>query len=190
MPRWEPNALERLHLAAVELFTQRGYDNTTAAEIADRAGLAKSTFFRHFPDKREVLFFGQEAWNELLSGAVAGAPAGASPLAAIGAALDAAGVVFAPQRRESARQRQAIIEAHGELRERELLKRATLTESLAEALRRRGVPEPAASLAAQFGDLALAMAYPRWLGHSTELGYGELARQALDELRGATAMLG
>lgn len=190
MARWEPNTLERLHRAAVELFAEQGYDGTTAAEIAERAGLAKSTFFRHFPDKREALFLGQETLNDLLSGAVAAAPAEATPLSAIDAALSAAGTVFAPQRRESVRQRQAIIDAHAELRERELLKRASLTEALADALRRRGVPEPAANLAAQFGELALSIAYIRWLGPATESEYGELAHQALDELRRAAATLG
>jgi AcrR family transcriptional regulator len=190
MPRWEPNALERLHSAAVELFAERGYDNTTAAEIAERAGLAKSTFFRHFPDKREALFLGQDAFNDLLAGAITAAPRGATPMAAVGAALDAAATVFGPERHTSARQRQTIINAHTELRERELLKRAALTEALAGALRGRGVPDPAASLAAQFGDLALAMAYSRWLDPANESGLGELARQALDELRKATAVLG
>jgi AcrR family transcriptional regulator len=190
MPRWEPNARERLAMAALELFAEQGYDNTTAAEIAERAGLAKSTFFRHFADKREALFLGQEALNDLLCGALGAAPAGAAPLAALDAALRTAGAVFVPQRRGLARKRQAIINAHADLRERELLKRAALIEALAGALRDRGVPEPAARLAAHLGDLALAAAYARWLGPEPGAGFGDLAHLALDELRSATAALG
>ncbi|PRY36689.1 TetR/AcrR family transcriptional regulator [Umezawaea tangerina] len=190
MPRWEPNALERLHTAAIELFAEQGYDATTAAGIAERAGLAKSTFFRHFPDKREVLFFGQEALNGLLAAVVADAPADATPLEAVGAALEATGVAFGPQRWEAVRRRQEIIDAHPELRERELLKREAMTGTMATALRGRGVPEPVASLAAQLGDLALARAYTRWLDPASTSAFGELTRQALDELRSAAAALG
>ena len=69
MARWEPNARERLERAALALFTERGFDATTVAEIADRAGLTKSTFFRHFADKREVLFGGQDLLVQLFSDA-------------------------------------------------------------------------------------------------------------------------
>jgi AcrR family transcriptional regulator len=187
MARWEPNALARLHTAAVELFAERGYDSTTAAEIAERAGLAKSTFFRHFADKREALFFGQDLINEGLAAAIAAAPASSSPLSAVGAALEALAAAFPPSRREGARQRQAIIDAHDELRERELLKRAAMTAAMAEALRKREVPSTTAALAAQIGDLALSIAYARWLGSSRP--FASVARQSLDELREAAAGL-
>jgi AcrR family transcriptional regulator len=190
MARWEPNAVERLHRAAVELFTERGYHNTTAAEIAERAGLAKSTFFRLLTDKREALFQGQDVLSEGLANVVKAAPAEASPLDAIGAALAAAEAAFTPERRDAVRQRQEIIDAHGELRERELVKRAALTRTLAEALRHRGVPEPTATLAAEIGDLALAAAFSRWLAPDNEVAFGELTGRALDELRRVIPDLG
>ena len=74
MGRWEPNARGRLEQAAMELYLERGFDQTTVAEIAERAGLTERTFFRHFADKREVLFAGAGALQELLVSAVAGAP--------------------------------------------------------------------------------------------------------------------
>src|ERR1039458_8546224 len=73
MARWEPNARERLVRAALDLFTEQGYDATTVNEIADRAGLTKTTFFRHFPDKREVLFAGQDVHARLLADAITAA---------------------------------------------------------------------------------------------------------------------
>lgn len=187
MARWEPNALERLHTAAVELFAEHGYHDTTAAGIAERAGLAKSTFFRHFADKREALFYGQDLINEGLAAAIAAAPPEATPLAAVGEALTALAAAFPPERRDDARRRQAVIDAHDELRERELLKRAAMTAAMAAALRAREVPEATAALAAQIGDLALAIAYARWLSSGAD--FATLARDALDDLRQASAGL-
>jgi len=187
MARWEPNALERLHTAAVELFAEHGYHDTTAAGIAERAGFAKSTFFRHFADKREALFYGQDLINEGLAAAIAAAPPDATPLTAVGEALTALAAAFPPERREGARRRQAIIDAHDELRERELLKRAAMTATMAEALSRRGAPEATAALAAQIGDLALAIAYARWLSSTAD--FAPLTREALSELRQASSTL-
>jgi AcrR family transcriptional regulator len=174
----------------MELFAERGYDNTTAAEIAERAGLAKSGFFRHFADKREVLFYGQELLNGVLSEAIADAPTDVTPLAAVGSALEGLEAAFQPERREGARVRQVIIDAHLELRERELVKRAAMSEAMATALRGRGVPDPAARLAAGIGEIALNVAYTRWLDSATEVTFGALTREALDEFRAATAELG
>ncbi|WP_022907304.1 TetR/AcrR family transcriptional regulator, partial [Curtobacterium sp. B18] len=83
MARWEPGARERLVIAAVDLFTEQGYDATTVVEIAERAGVTKSTFFRHFPDKRELLVAGQETLSRLLAEGIAEAPAEATPLDAV-----------------------------------------------------------------------------------------------------------
>src|ERR1700721_2045587 len=90
MARWEPDARQRLVAAALDLFTEQGYDDTTVAQIADRAGLTKSTFFRHFPDKREVLVAGQDTLCRLLAEGIAAAPESATPLEAVGAAPEAA----------------------------------------------------------------------------------------------------
>ncbi len=188
MARWAPNARERLHVAAVELFVEQGYDNTTAAEIAERAGLAKSGFFRHFADKREVLFFGQELLGGFLAQAIAAGPADATPLSLVGAALEGLELAFPPERRDEVRRRQAIIDGHPELRERELVKRAAMTEAMADALRRRGVPDATAQLAAEIGDVALNAAYTRWL--SGEAEFGGLVRRAMDEFRLAAIALG
>src|ERR1700757_4432920 len=112
--RWEPNARGRLEQAALELYVERGYDQTTVAEIAERAGLTERTFFRHFSDKREALFQGGEILQEAMVQALAAAPATATPLGAIRAALDAV-TQFFDGRHDRSRLRQGIIDAHPEL---------------------------------------------------------------------------
>src|SRR6266487_1419224 len=116
MGRWEPNARGRLELAAMELYIERGFEQTTVAEIAQRAGLTERTFFRHFADKREVLFAGSDALRDLLVQTVADAPDSAAPLAAVATALEAAGARL-QERRDYSRQRQAVITANAGLRE-------------------------------------------------------------------------
>src|SRR4051794_4656806 len=148
MPRWEPDASERLEAAAVELFRERGYEATTAAQIAERAGLTERTFFRRLGDKREVLFVRERALQEQLVGAVDAAPAGASPLDAVAAGLRAMSDQLEP-RREDLAWRAGMITAHPEIAERELAKLAALSTALAEALARRGVDAPTARLAAE-----------------------------------------
>src|ERR1700694_1766345 len=125
MGRWQPNARGRLEQAALQLYVERGFDQTTVAEIARQAGLTERTFFRHFADKREVLFWGQGALQELVVGTVAGAPDTAAPIDAVAVAVEAAGAAL-QERREHARRRQAVIAANPELQERELIKLASL----------------------------------------------------------------
>ncbi|TQS23748.1 TetR/AcrR family transcriptional regulator [Microbispora sp. KK1-11] len=188
MARWQPNASERLVLAALELFEERGYENTTVIEIAERAGLTKSTFFRHFPDKREVLFGGDTMAGLLVRG-IAEAPATATPLEAVANALDAVGrEAFTPDRREFGARRQAVIAAHPELQEREALKGLGLTASMTDALRRRGVPGLTAYVAAALGALALKIAYERWSDTTDGDDFGEVARRTLGDLHAATAL--
>src|SRR5690242_17470897 len=125
MARWEPGARERLVVAAVELFSEQGYDETTVAQIAERAGVTKSTFFRHFPDKRELLVAGQETLSRLLAEGIAEAPAGATPLEAVAAGLDRASTgmtAMTPVSRELAPRLSAAVAASAELRERDALK--------------------------------------------------------------------
>jgi AcrR family transcriptional regulator len=185
MARWQPNAPERLALAALELFEERGYEQTTVIDIAERAGLTKSTFFRHFRDKREVLF-GGETVAGLLAKAVAAAPTTGAPLDTMAHALDAVGrEVFTPERRPFSARRQAVIAAHPELREREALKGLGLTAAMTEALRRRGVPHLTASAAAQLASLASTIAYERWIDPANADDFGVLARRTLGELRAA-----
>ena len=189
MARWQPNAQERLVRAALELFAERGYERTTVVEIAERAGLTKSTFFRHVPDKREVLFVGQDTLTQALADGIAAAPEDASPLEAVGAALAAAAVAFSRERREYAPSRQAVIAAHPELQEREALKRTGFVAAMTGALRARGVADLTAGLAAEIGAMALGRAYVRWLEPGNEEEFADLARAALTELRAAGAAL-
>ena len=181
MSRWEPNARGRLEQAAAELFADRGYDQTTVADIAERAGLTERTFFRHFTDKREVLFSGQERFREAFVGAVTAAPADATPVDAIAAGLYAAGDLL-QGRAELAPQRQAIIDAHPELQERELIKMARLGAAAAAALRDRGVAEPAATLTADTGVAVLRIAFARWLAEGVTRPLPEIMRETLGEL--------
>jgi AcrR family transcriptional regulator len=186
MGRWEPNARGRLEQAALELYGERGFDQTTVAEIAKRAGLTERTFFRHFADKREVLFSGADALQELLVGNVAAAPDSIGPIDAVRAALEAAGGLL-QERREYARQRASIIAANAELRERELIKLASLASAIADALRHRGVKEPAASLAAEAGIAVFRIAFERWINEANQQELPRLIRDSLDELKVVTA---
>jgi len=179
MGRWEPNAAGRLREAALELFEQRGFEQTTVAEIAARAGLTERTFFRHFTDKREVLFRGSEELRDTLVAAIDEAPAAAPALEAVIAALDAAGSVFV---RDLARRRRAVILANPELQERELTKLASLTEALAGALRHRGIPDPVAGLAAETGIAVFRITFERWVTDHAERAWAEHLRDALTEL--------
>jgi AcrR family transcriptional regulator len=186
MARWKPDSRGRLEQAALALYAERGFENTTVAEIAAAAGLTERTFFRYFADKREVLFGGAGALQELLVRAVADAPAEVAPLKAVGDALEAAGELL-QQRPEFARQRQAVIASNVELHERELIKLATLAAALAGALRDRGVKDPAASLTAEAGIAVFRVAFERWVDEPLERDLAQLIRESLDELRAVTA---
>jgi AcrR family transcriptional regulator len=186
MGRWEPDARGRLAQAALDLYAERGFEQTTVAEIATRAGLTERTFFRHFADKREVLFAGARDLQELMVSAVLAAPGSAGPMDAVAAGLEAGGEVLG-ERRDFSAQRQAVIAASAELRERELIKLASLATALADALRRRGVTEPAASLTAQAGIAVFRIAFERWVEESNDRDVVALIRDSLDELRAVTA---
>jgi AcrR family transcriptional regulator len=183
MSRWGPDARGRLAQAALELYGERGFDHTTAAEIANRAGLTERTFFRHFADKREVLFAGSADLEKLLVAAVASAPASAAPIGAVTAALMAAGDVFNDERRSYARERRAVIAASAELRERELIKMASLASAIAEALRRRGVSDEAASLTAEAGIAVFRVTFERWVDKASDHDWRSLVRESLQELK-------
>jgi AcrR family transcriptional regulator len=181
MSRWEPDARGRLEQAAAELFAERGFDQTTVADIAVRAGLTERTFFRHFADKREVLFSGQDAFHDMVVGAVAAAPGTATALEAVAAGLDAAGNAL-QGRANLAPQRQVIIDAHPDLQERELIKMAHLGAAAAAALRDRGVAEPAATLTADTGVAVLRVAFTRWLDDGQAQPLPEVMQEMLREL--------
>src|SRR6195952_1456453 len=191
MGRWEPGARERLVVAAVDLFTEQGYDATTVAQIAERAGVTKSTFFRHFPDKRELLVAGQETMSRLLSDGIAEAPPGASPLESVAAGLARAATAMGPMNRELAPRLKAAIAASAELQERDALKSVSLAAAMTSALLARGVADVTAHLASEMGVLALKRGFDKWTetdqDATDELAPHTLA--ALDELRAATASL-
>ncbi|MFE5812398.1 TetR/AcrR family transcriptional regulator [Streptomyces sp. NPDC056479] len=186
MGRWEPNARERLAKAALDLYSERGYEQTTVAEIAGRAGLTERTYFRHYADKREVLFDGSGALQDLFVNAVAEAPESAVPIDAVAAGLAAVGMVFV-DRIEHSRRRQAVIVANAELQERELIKLASLSAALADALRLRGVGEPAASLTAEAGVAVFKVGFERWIAAAEERTLAQSMRESLEEFRAAVA---
>jgi AcrR family transcriptional regulator len=172
--------------AAFALYGERGFEQTTVAEIANRAGLTERTFFRHFADKREVLFAGADVLQELLASTVLEAPASLAPIDAAATGLEAAGG-FLQEGRDLAQQRQAIIAASAELQERELIKLASLASALAEALHRRGVGEPAASLTAEAAIAVFKVAFERWVEETNRQDLPRLIRESLDELKAVTA---
>jgi AcrR family transcriptional regulator len=186
MGRWEPNARGRLMDAALKLYVEHGFEQTTVAEIAKEARLSERTFFRHFADKREVLFWGSGELQNVLVSRVASAPDDVAPLVAIGDALEVAAGLL-QERRAGAMQRQVVIAANAELQERELIKLATLAAALAEALRQRGVTDPAASLSAEAGIVVFKIAFNQWINNDNRRGFPQLIRESLKELRDVTA---
>jgi AcrR family transcriptional regulator len=183
MGRWEPDSRGRLQEAALALYSERGFDRTTAAQIADRAGVTERTFFRHFADKREVLFGGSAALRDQIVAGVAGAPAADSPLEAVGRGLDAAAAMLGEFRRDLSRQRQAVIDANPELGERELAKLADYAAAAAAALRERGVSGRQASLAAEAGMTVLRVALQRWASGDDGRDLAVIMRDCVAELR-------
>ncbi len=191
MARWQPGARERLVTAAVDLFVEQGYDATTVAQIAERAGVTKSTFFRHFPDKRELLVAGQETLSRLLAEGIAEAPVDAGPLQAVAAGLQRASDSMGPANRELGPRLKAAVAASTELQERDALKSVGMAAAMAEALAVRGVPDPTAQLAAELGVLAFKRGYAAWSGGGD--ADDDLAPHVLDalrELHAASASLG
>ncbi len=182
MARWQPDARGRLQQAALELYGEHGFEPTAVADIAERAGLTERTFFRYFADKREVLFSGSEELLALFEHAVANAPDSLTPLDAVGEAL-AASAAFFDGRVEHSRTRQAVIDANPSLRERELIKLASLAAAVAAALRRRGVADPAAMLTAEAGIAVFKVAFGIWVDASNERGLADVMRQTLADLR-------
>jgi AcrR family transcriptional regulator len=186
MGRWEPDAVGRLREAAMELYLERGFEQTTVAEIASRAGLTARTFFRYFADKREVLFGGSTALQDDMVAAVVAAPDDATPLAAVELALDAAAEMLGG-RRDYSRQRHAVISANGELQERELIKMAMLSIAMADALRGRGVPTAEASLAAETGVAVFRVGWERWITEPKNRKLETIFGETFDQLRTMTS---
>jgi AcrR family transcriptional regulator len=181
MGRWEPNARGRLGRAAMELYVERGFDQTTVAEIAERAGLTKRTFFRHYADKRDVLFAGMEPLRDLIVRAVTEAPADLTPIAAAARGLAAAAEMLQEQP-ESVQMRQAVIDAHPELQEREMVKLAMLTVGIADVLCGRGLEPWPARLIAEVAMAAFRVAFAHWIADGAEGPLTRMLEETLAQL--------
>lgn len=187
MGRWEPGASERLRKAALELYATKGFEETTVAEIAGAVGLTERTFFRYFADKREVIFAGEELFQQMFVSGIADGPKDAAPLEIVASAVMAATDFFSDERRAYSRQRQSVIATNPGLQERELLKLASLGTALAAALRERGVPEPTATLSAQSGVTVFHVAFQQWIADGEERSLVDIEREVFGELTALTA---
>jgi AcrR family transcriptional regulator len=187
MTRWEPGARERLNGAALDLYASKGFEETTVAEIAQAAGLTERTFFRYFADKREVLFAGSELLEQHMVDGAAAAPAEATPLDVIRAAVAASSAYFPDERRDYSRLRATIINANPQLMERELRKMSTLAVALAKALDDRGIPEPTATLAAQSGVTVFRVSFAEWIADGNERAFVDIQRGMFEQLGALTA---
>lgn len=187
MARWEPGATERLQKAALELFAAQGFEQTTAAEIAEAAGLTQRTFFRHFGDKRDVLFQGQDEFVGVFLAGITAAPADATPMQLVTAALQSAASWFPDDRRPYSRLRQAVIDADPALQERERHKLAGLALAVAAELRGRGIDEPAATLAAESGASVFGIAFGQWIREDEDRSLDVIATEILRQLRALSA---
>jgi AcrR family transcriptional regulator len=187
--RWVPTARERLVDAALSLFAENGYEETTVAQIADRAGMNRATFFRHFADKREVLFGGEDVLAGLFADGVRGAPRDATLTECLQAALAAADVAMTPQQRAKATQRVLVVAANAEVQERGLLKHARIATSITAALRERGRDELTARLGAEITMLAFRVAFERWMKADDDEPFSPFAETAVSDLQARAAEL-
>lgn len=188
MARWEPDARGRLEKAAMELFQERGYANTTVGDIAERAGLTERTFFRHFSDKREVLFSGSKELEKAVVERTLSAPKDVDPLEVVASAFEAMGAWLQERRDfDYVRARYAIVTEHAEVRERELIKLASLAAAVRKALHARGVDEPVASVVADVGIAVFKVGFERWLSAKKPGEFATHIRAALDALKAVTA---
>jgi len=184
MSRWEPDAPERLERAALELFVAHGFDGVTVPQIAERAGLTTRTFFRHFADKREVLFAGEDVIPNRVAELMALAPDGAPPLELIAGGFEAMAPMF-EGRVDQLRQRRAVIAGHDGLREREMRKRADLCDSITAGFVARGVDELDAKLLAETTGTIFRVGLDRWMD-SPERGLVTVLRETMSALIAVT----
>lgn len=189
MVRWVPDTPERLQRAALELFAERGYEQTTATEIARAAGVTERTFFRHFTDKREVLFHGQQLLTDAFVTGVHDAPSGSEPIQLAADAVRSAAGFFPDERRPHSRTRQRVIDDNPALQEREAQKLARLGTTLADALRGRGVDDLTAVVAAQTGVVVFGVAFGRWIRDGEDRSFGEIADEVLRAVAEVTGPL-
>jgi AcrR family transcriptional regulator len=180
--RWAPDARERLEAAALDLFAENGYEDTTVTQIADRAGLNRATFFRHFADKREVLFGGEDVLTELFAAGIRAAP-DATITACLQAAFVAADIAMTPHQRVKATQRVLVVRTNTEVQERGLLKHARIATSISDALCARGADELTARLGAEVGMLAFSVGVERWMKATDDEPFSLHAAAALTDIQ-------
>ncbi|WP_426738609.1 helix-turn-helix domain-containing protein [Plantibacter sp. 2H11-2] len=163
MARWAPDAALRLEGAAMALFADRGFAATTVPEIAEAAGLTTRTFFRHFADKRDVLFLRERELPTVVGRLVAAAPAGLDPLALVMSGLETVAAGELQRWRDDIAARRAVVRSEPQLRERERLKSAVLTDAMRDALMESGVASADAALAASIGSALFDASLEQWL---------------------------
>ncbi|WP_345631306.1 TetR family transcriptional regulator [Rugosimonospora acidiphila] len=185
MARWQPDARGRLEAAALELFRERGFEQTTVTDIAARAGLDKRTFYRLFGDKREALFSGGTLLEEILVKAVA--ETDTAPFEAVVAGFRRVADEIFADRLELVRMRQSIIESSPELQERELRKLGSLAVAVAAALRAKGVGETTATLATESGVTVFRAAFARWVAPGLDASLSDLIAELASELAAVTS---
>ncbi|MGX1776742.1 TetR family transcriptional regulator [Nocardia brasiliensis] len=186
MGRWVPDSQGRLIAAALELFVAHGFDQTTVADIAARAGVTQRTFYRQFTDKREVLFWGQERLTATLVAALEAVPENVTPLDAVIEAVATAGEFFGDQT-AGPRMRHQVITANTELRERELLKMAMLADALTQTLGKRGVAPATAELAARTAIAVFEVAFTRWIQETPARQFAQVVDETYLELEALTS---
>jgi len=184
MGRWQPGARERLEQAALDLFLEQGFTETTVPQITARAGLTTRTFFRHFADKREVLFAGEEPMPEQVARLMAGAPRSLGPMELIATGLGpAAAAIFEGRSLDYLLRRRAVIDAEPALRERELRKFSLLSEALEQGFRDRGIDDLTARLAAEIAVTTFRIAVARWLDQHGDPDLPAIIDQTLAAMR-------
>jgi len=186
MARWQSGARERLAAAALSLFAAQGFERTTVAEIAAEAGLTERTFFRYYADKPEVLFAGQDEFEELFLAGLA-ACGSDHPMDLVAAALEHAASFFPDERRSWSRTRQGVVAGNLALQERELHKMAGLADALTRALAARGVDRTTAALAAEAGVSVFRRSFALWIAESEERPFASIQRGVLRELQSLLA---
>lgn len=182
MPRWDPQAAERLKASAIALFLERGYDNVTVAQIAERAGLTRRTFSRYFADKRDVLFAGSEELPAALGDAVLAADAHLCPYDALVTGLADTGARLAERVAPLAAQRRAVVAASPELQERGRTKFADISDALARALAERGTDASHARLLANVGVAIFQAGFDRWVDDPQAASLSTRIRETAEQL--------
>jgi AcrR family transcriptional regulator len=188
MTRWDPGTEERLEKAALELFYEHGYDSVTVTQIAERAGVVRRSFFRYFPDKREVLFAGSEKLPPAIAEAVLAASKSTPPLSAVLEAMTEVGTLLTQHIKDAAKRR-TIIDASTELQEREQAKLAAVTAAISEALAKRHVAPQDAKMVAEIGTIVFQNAFAQWVAARGKKDFGSCIRTlavALQQVVSAT----